>query len=257
MRLVDTHCHLQSEKFEADLPEVIERTIERLSWAAVVGDGIEGSRAAIALAEQHPELYAVVGVHPYEASKYDEASASLLREWSAHPRVVALGEMGLDYFNEFSPRSQQRPAFEKQLELACELGRTVVIHNREADADCLDILKNYAQSLPGCIMHCFGSDAAFAESCLELGFYISFAGNVTFPKAPKLREAAAVAPMDRLLVETDAPYLSPQPRRGKRCEPAYVAYTAECLAEVKGVTMAEFTQHSTQNAEKVYGVTHP
>ena len=252
MALVDTHCHLQSDKFAEDLPEVLERTRDSLAWAAVVGDGIAGSRAAIELAEQHDFLYALVGVHPYEAKNFDEGAEALLREWAAHPRVVAIGEMGLDYFNEFSPREKQRPAFERQLALACELGHSVAIHNREADADTLAMLKDFAEELPGCIMHCFGSDAAFAEECLALGFYISFAGNVTFPKAQPLRDAAAVTPLDRLLVETDAPYLAPQPRRGKRCEPAHVEHTAACVAELKGVSYERFTEQTRQNAEAVY-----
>lgn len=252
MALVDTHCHLQSEKFTEDLPEVLKRTRDSLAWAAVVGDGIDGSRAALALAEQHDFLYALVGVHPYEAKNYDEAAEAQLREWATHPRVVAIGEMGLDYFNEFSPRETQRPAFERQLALACEVGHSVAIHNREADADTLAILKDFVGELPGCIMHCFGSDAAFAEECLALGFYISFAGNVTFPKAQALRDAAGVTPLERLLVETDAPYLAPQPRRGKRCEPAHVAHTAACLAELKGVSYEYFAEETRLNAEAVY-----
>lgn len=254
MKLVDTHCHLQSEKFNDDLAAVLQRTSETLDWAVVVGDGIEGSRAALELAEKHAPLYAVVGVHPYESKHYDDAAEDFLRQWCELSHVVALGEMGLDYYNEFSPRAEQRTAFERQLTLACDIKRAVVIHNRDADVDVLSILREYAEALPGCIMHCFGSDAAFAEACLELGFYISFAGNVTFPKAQPLRDAARVVPMNRMLVETDAPYLAPQPQRGKRCEPGFVRFTAECLAELKGVSLEDFTEATTRNAATVYGI---
>jgi TatD DNase family protein len=252
MPLVDTHCHLQDDKFEADYSEVLERALETLDWLVVIGDDLPSSRAALNCLRDR--VYAVVGMHPYHASQVDDACLEELRLLAGQPGVVGLGEMGLDYFNEFSPRTDQKPAFEKQLELACELSLPVVIHNRDADDDSYAILKNVASDLKGCIMHCFGSDAAFAERCVDLGFYISFAGNVTFPKAQPLRDAAAVVPLDRLLVETDAPYLAPQPKRGRRCEPQFVEHTAQCLAELKNVDMGEFADATTANARRVYGL---
>ena len=253
VRLVDTHCHLQSVRFDGDRDEVIARTRETLAWAVVIADDLEASHAAIALAERH-DLYAAVGFHPYHAEQATDETLREVEALAAHPRVVAIGEIGLDYFNEYAPRHAQHRAFERQLELACQLQKAVVIHNRESDDDCLGILARFAERLPGCIMHCFGSDAATAARALDLGFYVSFAGNVTFPKAEPLRQAARIVPMDRLLVETDAPYLAPVPLRGKRCEPAFVTETAAFLAQLKGVPLDEFTARTTANAARVYGL---
>jgi TatD DNase family protein len=250
MPLVDTHCHLQSERYHSDREEVLQRSLEVLNWLVVIGDDLPTSRLATELVQD--KVYATVGVHPYHAAGFDAAQEESLRELSGQPGVIALGEIGLDYFNEYSPRADQARAFERQLALACELELPVVIHNREADADSLAILKNFAAQLPGCIMHCFGSGAAFAEECVAAGFYVSFAGNVTFPKAQNLREAAAVVPLERLLVETDAPYLAPVPLRGKRCEPWHVQHTAAFLAELKHVTPEELGEATTGNARTVY-----
>lgn len=251
-RLVDTHCHLDDRKYHEDREAVIARALEALEW--VVAIGINAETIADTLAVTRDRVYAGIGYHPYYAKDFDEAAAAALAENTQHERVVALGEMGLDYFNEFSPRDAQKRAFEEQLRMAVELDLPVIIHNREADADCHAILKEYASHLPGCVMHCFGSGPEFAEQCLALGFYISFAGNVTYPKAQTLRDAAMVAPMDKLLVETDAPYLSPQPVRGKRCEPAFVMHTGEALAELKGIPFGDFAARTTENAARFYRI---
>jgi TatD DNase family protein len=251
-RIPDTHCHLQDPRFDEDRGEVLARALDCLDWIAVVGDTLESSAAALALARSG--VFAVVGVHPYHAEGVDDSALSRLRDLAAHPAAVALGETGLDYFNEFSPRAAQRPAFERQLALAAELSKPVVIHNREADADCLAILRDHASALPAVVMHCFGSGPESAEAFVELGCFISFAGNLTFPKAQKLRDAAAIVPLDRLLAETDAPYLAPQPRRGKRCEPADVLLTAAELARVKGVDSAEMTGCLAVNARRAFGI---
>lgn len=252
MGLVDTHCHLQSPRFDVDRDAVIQACLERLDWVAVIGDDIPSSRAAVALLG--PRIYGVVGMHPYYASDVNNDVLDELREMATHPQVVGLGEMGLDYFNEFSPRADQKRGFRAQLDLACTLGLPIVIHNRDADEDCYAILAEYASRLSGCIMHCFGSGPAFAEKFLDLGFYISFAGNVTFKKAQLLQDAARVVPLDRLLVETDAPYLAPVPLRGKRCEPHFVEHTAAFLADLKGVTRDELESVSTANACRVYRI---
>lgn len=252
MPLVDTHCHLQDEQFADDREAVLARALEVLDWLVVIGDDLETSRAGVALIQDR--VYAVAGVHPYHATTVEEGCLEALAELVGQPGVVGLGEIGLDYFNEYSPRAAQWQAFEQQLRLAVEVALPVVIHNRDADEDCFAILKEYVGALPGCIMHCFGSDAAFADRCMALGCHISFAGNVTFPKAEKLRDAARAVPLERLLVETDAPYLSPPPKRGKRCEPHYVQYTAEKLAEVKGVSFEELAAHTTENARAVYRI---
>lgn len=255
MRLVDTHCHLQSERYHDDRDAVRDRALARLDWLVVIGDDLASSAAAVALCG--PRVHAAVGVHPYHAKDYDDAAHARLGRLLDAPGVVALGEIGLDYFNEFSPRADQAAAFERQLQLACDLGFPVAIHNRAADADCLAMLRNFASRLPGCVMHCFGSDAAFAAACLDLGFHISFAGNVTFPKAVPLQEAAAIVPMDRILVETDAPYLAPVPLRGKRCEPHHVEHTAAFLARLKGVDPEAFGAATTANAHTLYRVPVP
>lgn len=252
MGLVDTHCHLQSQRFEDDRDAVLESSLERLDWLVVIGDDMASSHAAAAMTG--PRVHAVVGMHPYYARDVDAAVLDELRNLAVQPGVVGLGETGLDYFNEYSPRPDQARAFEAQLEMACELGLPVVIHNRDADEDCHAILKGFANRLPGCIMHCFGSGPDYAEKFLELGFYISFAGNVTFSKAVTLQEAAKVVPLDRLLVETDAPYLAPIPLRGKRCEPWHVRHTAAFLAEFKGVPLDLLAESTTRNAERVYRI---
>ena len=254
MALVDTHCHLQSAHFDGDREAVIAACLERLDWVTVIGDDLPSSRGALALLR--PRVYGVVGIHPYYAKDFDDATVAELRKMAVHDGVVALGEMGLDYFNEYSPRADQARAFRVQLELACELELPVVIHNRDADSDCHAILKDFAAALPGCIMHCFGSSPEYAEKFLELGFYISFAGNVTFPKAIPLQEAAKIVPLDRLLVETDAPYLAPVPLRGKvkRCEPHFVEHTAAFLADLKQVPLEILTRQTTANACRVYSI---
>ncbi len=252
MRLVDTHCHIQDEKFDTDREDVIARSLETLAWIVVVGEDTPFNEAALALVR--PGVHAAVGYHPYHAKDVDGGKLGRLREMATRPGVVALGEMGLDYYHEFSPRADQQRAFRRQLDLACEVDLPVVIHSREADKDMGDILEAYAGRVPGGVMHCFGSDAAFAERCVKLGWYVSFAGNATFPKAQSLRDAALAVPMDRLLVETDAPYLAPQARRGKRCEPAFVEHTARVLADVKGVPFADFAEQTTANAVRLFGV---
>ncbi len=250
MRLADPHCHLQDRRFDEDREEVIARALDHLDWIVVIGDDLPNSRTAVVMARER--VYASVGMHPYHAVDVDDAALEELRTLARSPSVKAYGEIGLDYFNEFSPRAAQQPAFARQLELACELGLPAVIHNRAADDDTLAILKPFLGRLPSCVMHCFGSDAAFAARCVELGLYVSFAGNLTFPKAQPLRDAARIVPLDRLLVETDAPYLAPQAVRGQRCEPHFVRYTAEALAAIKNVPRDEMTQQLALNAQHAF-----
>lgn len=253
MILVDSHCHLQDERFLEDIDEVLERALAELAWLVVVGDDLSSSKAAVALARER--VYATVGVHPYHGATVDDTSLADLCSLAANSSVVAIGETGLDYFKYCeTPRDVQRQGFARQTELACKLGLPVVVHNRDSDEDCLAVLGEFEGRLPGCVMHCFGSDAAFAARCADRGYYISFAGNVTFPKAQPLRDAAAAVPLGQLLVETDAPYLAPQEVRGKRCEPQYVRYTAELLAKVKGVDVDTLAEHTARNAAAVFGL---
>ncbi len=253
MRPADSHCHIQMAQFDDDREDAIARALDALEFIVVIG--IEPESIAQALSLTRGRVYAAIGYHPYHEDLASPEGIERLRDWAAHGHVVAIGEMGLDYYKHCSiPRDVQAAGFVRQLELAADLQKPVVIHNREADADCHAILKEHAEHVPDIIIHCFGSGPAFAEQCLEIGCHISFAGNLTYPKAAELREAAKVVPMDRLLVETDAPYLAPQPRRGKRNEPAYTTFTCETLAEIKGVSFGDMATATTRNAMRVFGV---
>jgi TatD DNase family protein len=250
MILADHHCHLQDRRFDDDREAVIARALETLDWIAVVGCDVADSGVACDLVR--PGVHAIVGVHPYGGDSFGERDADALRALCARPGVIAIGETGLDYHNEFSARPAQRAAFVRQLALAAELDLPVVIHNREADADALAILAEHAPALKSVVMHCFGSDAKTAARCAELGFYVSFAGNVTFPKAVPLREAALVVPPGQLLAETDSPYLAPQPLRGKRCEPAFVRHTVEALAVLREMPADDMAALLEANARRAF-----
>lgn len=231
---------------------MLARALDRLDGLVIIGDDLPNSEMAVSLCRAG--AYASVGLHPYHGADLDEDVLARLQALAANPGVKAIGEIGLDYFNEFSPRPAQRAAFVRQLDLAAALKLPVIIHNRHADDDTLAILKEAWSALTGGIMHCFGSGPRFAEQCVELGLYVSFAGNVTFPKADPLRAAACVVPLERLLVETDAPYLAPPPHRGKRCEPIFVEHTAAALAALKGVPLEILADATSNNARTVYGL---
>ncbi len=252
MRLVDTHAHLQHERFEADRSAVLERALAIVDWVVVVGDTVDSSRRAVELAGDR--VYATVGIHPHNASDATSEALSEIRAMIGQEGVVALGEIGLDYHYDLSPREQQREVFRRQLEMAVDCRVPVIVHCREAEADAVEIIEPLHKDLVNGIMHCFGGDAGFAEQCLAWGFHISFAGNVTFPKANKLREAAEIVPLERLLVETDSPYLAPQPVRGQRCEPWHVEHTAAFLAGLRGIPVEELAARTSENARRVYGV---
>jgi TatD DNase family protein len=244
-RWVDTHCHLQHEAFDGDREAVLERSLAQLDWLVVIGDSVASSEQGCAMAG--PRVHATVGIHPHEAKHADATALDAIETLARRKGVCAIGEIGLDYHYDFSPRDEQRAAFAAQLALAARLDMPIVIHCREAEADLAAIVES-AHAKPRGVMHCFGGDAAFAERCLEWGLYISFAGNVTFSKAQRLRDAAAVVPVERLLVETDSPYLAPQPLRGKRCEPLYVQYVGEAVARIKGIPPEDFAGQVKENA---------
>ena len=253
MPLVDSHCHLQDSAFDADRAEVLARALETVDWLVVIGDDLPTSRAAVELTQ--PKVYASVGIHPYYAASVDTEALDALRQMAQSPDAIAIGEIGLDYFkHNDTPRELQRTAFEQQLDLAASLELPVVIHNRESDEDLSAILDTHHARLRGGVMHCFAGSTAFVERVLSWGFYVSFAGNATFPKAEDLRIAAQAVPLDRLLVETDAPYLAPQPVRGKRCEPAFVRHTAEALAEVRGVDFETLSAATAENAARLFQI---
>lgn len=253
MPLVDSHCHLQDKAFDDDREVVVKRALEVLDWLVVIGDSLETSRQAIALTR--PQVHAAVGIHPYDAASVSEDSLAELRAMARRPEVVAIGEIGLDYFKyNKTPREVQQHGFRQQLGLAAELGLPVVVHNRDSHEDLAPILGEYHASLPGGVMHCFAGGPSFVERCLKWGFYISFAGNVTFPKAAELRAAACAVPLERLLLETDSPYLAPQAVRGKRCEPAFVQHTCDFIAGLRGIDSATLANAATENAQRLFQV---
>jgi TatD DNase family protein len=255
--VIDSHCHLADDAFAGDLDEVVRRSQDAGLQAALcilsAGDAKEAAAAARVRAAW-PAVRFSIGVHPHNAGQFEgrvDDVAGVLRagveEWSA----VAIGEIGLDYHYDFSPRPVQQEVFRAQTALALELGRPVVIHTREATDDTFDMLREAGPSLRG-VFHCFTGDVAMARAALDIGFYISLAGIVTFPRAESLREVGAFVPADRLLIETDSPYLAPVPYRGKRNEPSYVARVAEALAALRGVSAADVAAQSAANFEALF-----
>lgn len=256
MSLIDTHAHLDEEAFEPDRDEIVARAAEAgLQAILTIGLSLPTSRAAVALAEKYPLVHAVVGIQPnyvHEAAPGDWDAIVALTD---DPHVVGIGETGLDRYWDYAPFDLQVEYFQKHMALAREKQRPFVVHCREAAAEVLTELKNAAADGPLVgVMHSFCEDLETARACLELGMHISFSGMVTFKKAADLRNLAREIPLDRILVETDAPYLAPTPRRGKRNEPSYVRYTAACLAEVHGMTPEEFGERTTQNACQLFGL---
>lgn len=253
--LIDTHCHLQDKRFAGDLEAVLDRAQEAgVAYALVVGSNLATSREACELAQKYPQLFAIVGVHPHDSKDADRATFDEIRKLAAQERVVALGEMGLDYHYDFSPRKIQQRVFRYQIGLARELGLPIVIHDREAHADTMAILKEEKAEEVGGVLHCYSGSWEMARECIKMGFYISIAGPVTFANAKKLVQVVENLPLEHLLVETDAPYLTPVPHRGKRNEPAYVRHVAEAIARIKGIAVEEVEEQTTANAIKLFGL---
>lgn len=254
MRLTDTHCHLDDKKFDGDRGLTIERAraagVERM-MAIGTGNGPPDLEAAIRLADAYPFVYATVGIHPHDAAKAAPETFDRLERLFAHPKVLAVGEMGLDYHYDFSPREIQRVVFIQQLEMARAAKKPVVIHTREAWTDTLDILREHFGGGPGGIFHCFTGGIEESRAALDLGFHLSFGGVLTFPKADATRQAAAEAPEDRILIETDAPYLAPVPHRGKRNEPAFIVETARKLAQLRGIDVEEIAALTAANFDRL------
>ena len=252
--LIDTHAHLEMQAFEEDRDEVIRRAGEAgIDAIVTVGTNLRDCRKAVAIAGRYDSVYAAIGIHPHDVNRIDGETYRLIRELAGRPKVVAYGEIGLDFFRNRSPRSDQIRCFGEQLELAAELGLPVIIHDRDAHAETLKMLTEWKGGKGG-IIHCFSGDAPMAGKCLDLGFYISVPGPVTYPKSERLLDVVRQVPLDRLLVETDAPYLSPQPFRGQRNEPAYVLHTARKVAETKGLPLEEVAAATTRNAKAVFGI---
>jgi TatD DNase family protein len=250
--LVDTHCHLD---MLPDFDDVLERMASAgVGRAVTIGVDLSSSEWAVAAARSHPEVWATVGLHPHDAKDRTDELMARLGELASDERVVAIGETGLDYHYDNSPRDMQRDVFAEQIRLAHRIGKTLVIHTREAWDDTFAILER--EAVPErTVFHCWSGDKTNAHRALALGTTLSFAGTVTFSNASDLREAAAVSPLDRIVVETDSPFLTPHPHRGKRNEPAFVRHVAEKIAEVKGIGVEEIELVTTQNAARLFGWT--
>lgn len=256
IRLADSHAHLDLEELLSDQAEVLGRAREAgVALIINVATGLRDAQQVLATAAKYPGVWAAAGVHPHGAKSLSEADLETLAVLAAGPRVVAVGEIGLDFYRRRSPAEVQEHWFHRQLELAITLKKPVIIHTREATAATLAILREYRGRLTGGIMHCFAGTLPEAHNFLDLGLHLSFSGTLTYPKAGPLREVARQAPLDRLLVETDCPYLPPQPWRGKRNEPAYVVATARQLAEVRGLPLEEVARATWENTLRVFGLT--
>jgi TatD DNase family protein len=253
--LIDTHAHLEMREFNDDREDVIKRAREAgVDYIVTIGTTLESSRDAVLLAEKYDFIYAAIGIHPHEVKDILHPAYEVLRRFAKHEKVVAYGEIGLDYFYEHSPKNDQKRKFRDMLREARELGLPVIIHDRDAHEDTMQIVSEEWSPDLGGVMHCFSGDIAMAKKMIDMGFSISIAGPVTFSKAEGLREVVRQIPIEHLLVETDSPYLAPQPLRGKRNEPAYVRHTAEMIAKVKGLTFDDVARITSFNAMQLFGM---
>lgn len=250
--LVDTHCHLDFEEFDSDRDAVVERALAAgVTRIVVPGIDLVTSRRALALAEQYPGVYAAVGVHPNSADKYSPQSLSDFRMLAAHPRVVGIGEIGIDFFWKKFDAQTQTHVFRRQIELANEVGKPIIVHDREAHEVVMAVLRE-TRPQAGAVLHAFSGDITMAEEALAMGFYLGVDGPLTYKKSDDLRALFARLPLERILIETDAPYLTPQPQRGKRNEPAYVRYVAETLALTRAQTLETVAEVTTRNAARLF-----
>jgi TatD DNase family protein len=253
--LIDTHAHLDMREFNDDREDVIKRAREAgVEYIITIGTTVESSRDAVLLAEKHDFIYAAIGIHPHEVKDILHPAYDIIRHFAQHKKVVAYGEIGLDYHYEHSPRSDQKRKFRDMLREARELDLPVIIHDREAHEDTLQILSEEWSPDLGGVMHCFSGDLEMAKKLIDMGFSLSVAGPVTFPKAEALREVVRQIPIEHMLIETDSPYLAPQPVRGKRNEPAFVRYTAEAVAKIKGLSYDDVTRITGFNAMQLFGI---
>lgn len=253
--LIDTHAHLDFPEFIDDIPSTLFRADQSgVRTVITIGIDIPSSRKAAELAGKYPAIYAAAGIHPQECFIPDEKSSNELKEILFEKRVVAIGEIGLDYYRDTQPRPVQEECLRRQLEIAGEIGKPAIFHIRDAWDDFFRILPGYAPSLSGAVMHCFSGDWEIAVRCLDMGFSLSIPGVITFPKSETLRDVVKRAPIDRLLVETDAPYLAPVPFRGKTNEPSYVLQTAKMVAQIRNEPLERIAEHTTRNARSVFRI---
>lgn len=253
MRLIDTHAHLDFDDYNLDREEVFNRArkigIEKI---VNIGADLEGSRRAVKLAEKYDHVYATVGIHPHEADTVNQESLAEIIKLASSPKVKAIGECGLDFYYDNSPREIQKAAFKKQLNLGLELELPVVVHSREAAAETLEIINQTGDFAENLIFHCYAYGAEEIEGIIERDYYVAFGGLITFKNAQPIRDALKKMPLDRILLETDAPYLTPAPHRGKRNEPAYLEHIVKKAAEIKGISVEKMGEITTENAERIY-----
>lgn len=252
--LIDTHCHLEMDIFDKDRDKTIERAKEAgVEYIITIGSDRGGNIQGLKVCNEHPEVYAAVGIHPHDAKALNEGLYSEIKNWVKQPKVIAIGEIGLDYHYMHSPKEIQIDAFRKQIAIAKDAGLPIIVHSREAKNDTLQILQKEASDISG-VLHCFSGDTDMAKKAMSLGFYISIAGPVTFKNAKNLREIAKFIPDKHLLIETDAPYLSPVPMRGKRNEPSFLKYTAQVISEIRGVEISDIARITTLNTMKLFKI---
>jgi len=256
--IIDTHAHLDMDQYDADREEVIQRARDNgVDYILNIGCDVESSARSLELAEQYDFIYATAGIHPHDVKSIDDTTYAELRRLLAHPRMVAVGEIGLDYFKNYSPQDLQRTHFRKQLELAKELDKPIIVHCRDANEDMISILSEFYKPnnrARSGIFHCFSGNQKLADKALGMGFYISFSGSVTFKKSDELRAVAKTIPADRLFVETDCPFLTPAPNRGKRNEPSFVHHTAQLVAEVRGLRVEDVQRTTELNFFELFGI---
>ena len=255
IELIDTHAHLDFPEFAHSLPATLDRAHKAgVKTIVTIGIDIATSRTAASIAENYPDIYAAAGIHPHDSFHIDDLKLKELEEIAGKKRVVAVGEIGLDYNRDRQPRPVQRECMRRQIELGCRVEKPIVFHIRDAWEDFFSIVPEFATSMQPSIMHCFSGDWNTAQRCLDMGFYLSVPGVVTFPKAESLHDVVKRAPLDRLLVETDCPYLAPIPYRGKTNEPAFVFHTAQKMAELRKEPLERIAEQTTRNAKAVFRI---
>ena len=253
--MIDSHAHLDMNEFDADRSEVIARALRGgLTHIITVGIDPESSRRALALAREHPAVFATAGCHPHHAGQCSASDLEALRALAGAPEVVAWGEIGLDFFRNYAPREDQIRVFEEQLALAAEVHLPVIVHDREAHREVLAALRRARVGERTGVVHCFSGDLDMAREVIDLGFFVSVPGTVTYPKAETVRSVAAAIPLERMLIETDAPFLAPVPRRGKRNEPVFVTHTAREIARLRGITVEEVARQTADNTIRLFGL---
>ena len=253
--LIDSHAHLDDRRFNRDRDMIIKKLQDNgIELVINIGADLKTSIASVSLADKYENIYAAVGVHPHSAKEVDESTIEILRSFASREKVVAIGEIGLDFYRDLSPRDVQRKWFKEQIKLAKEVDLPVVIHSRDADQEVFDTIKEAQDGTLRGVMHCYSGSAELAREFIKLGFYISLAGPVTFNNARVPKEVAKAVPLDKLLIETDAPYLTPEPYRGKRNEPIFVKYVAGTIADIKGITYEELAKATNRNTKELFGI---